>query len=537
MLNSLCDSNMVVREAFIRFLAAKGVEFIFHLPGLHTLPLNDAFSRSNIRVIMGRHESSAGFMADGFSRATGKAGIVLVTPGPGLGNLVSSCMEAFADDVSLVIVVVDVGREDVGKGVLHGVPFPEAPFSHITKRIYSITDEKDLWSKLNDAYLLATTPRTGPVLVSIAYRLLDRECPPPSSTTGGAEAVLPLHPSFDPHVLEEALEGKKRPVIIAGRALMESAPGPRFADLCRASGIPVLTTTSGKGALRDDHPWAFGAVTGKGVAREVLASADLVLAVGTRLRDVDAKRRGVKIANLVHCDVDERWMCKNYKASRVLVGEMKSVVEALHRTLANRKFSWSRERLDGARQKERVAMERDHIGFRIVQLLRRLIPENTTTVWDLSMLGYWAESWFPVYRERSFLFPRGISPIFYGLPAAIGAAIGRRDCPCLCVTGDGSFLPTVSELATIRQYGIPIVILVYNNGAFGVLEEYMRRRYGKDGSMDLFNPDLVALARSFDVKAERATDHARLESIFRRMAKWDEPFLVELSHPLLSLPW
>ncbi len=373
MLNSHNGSNMLVREAIIRFIEEKGGGFVFHLPGVHTLPLNDAFSRSNIRVIVGRHESNVAFMADGFARATGKPAVVLVTPGPGLGNIVSPCMEAYADDVPLIVIVIDVERKDVGKGVLHGIPSPETAFSHITKEIYRITDVEGLHHALNDAHLTATRPRTGPVLISLAHRLLDRECPS-GPEVGEVEGPLPRPSLLDSLRLEEAFTGKERPIIVAGRALTESAAGSAIDDLCSSCGIPVLTTTSGKGVLREDHPWVFGAVTGKGVARELLASADVVLAIGTRLREVDVKRRGVKIANLIHCDVDERWFGKNYRTSVALSGEMRGIVETLCRTLRRKRLSWDIDRLDIARRQELRDLEMGHPGFRIVRLLRRLVP-------------------------------------------------------------------------------------------------------------------------------------------------------------------
>src|SRR5208337_3195569 len=154
---------MLGNGAIVRFLEGKGIRYIFHLPGIHTLPLNRALAGSKIKVLMGRHESDAGFMADGFSKATGEPAVLLVTPGPGLGNVVTSCMEAHADDVSLLIIVIEVERKNVEKGILHGVREPETLFRNIAKAVFVASGERDLLAKLEASFRTAVSARRGPV--------------------------------------------------------------------------------------------------------------------------------------------------------------------------------------------------------------------------------------------------------------------------------------------------------------------------------------------------------------------------------------
>jgi acetolactate synthase-1/2/3 large subunit len=262
-----------------------------------------------------------------------------------------------------------------------------------------------------------------------------------------------------------------------------------------------------------------------------------VIALGTRLRDADSKRRGVRIGSLVHVDIDDRWLGKNYCPLLAAAADMGRAVDALERAMAGRRSAWDMESLKKAREAELARLERGHEGFRIISLLRRAIPRDSVTVWDLTLCGYWAEYYFPVFEERTFLFPRGISPIFYAFPAAIGAKLGRDDRPVLCVTGDGSFLPTAAELAFVGAHNLPVVVLVYDNGGFGVLEDYMKKRYGEGGSMALTNPDFPALARSFGIKAARAGNLEELERIFRRSVTWDEPYVIDFRYPLFPPPW
>jgi len=523
---------VLARQGVARFLEEMGVRYIFHLPGVHTLPLNESLAQSDIKVIIGRHESASAFMADGFSRACGLPGVVLVTPGPGLANVVSPCMEAFGSDVPLVIIFVGVDEEEAEKGALHGVREPEAMFRSICKAALAVRDGKELAAKLGEAFRLASSARPGPVIVSIPYRILHKEAGAAANPNAIEGEATP-----DLSSIEEAVRGAQRPVIIAGGGLMGRGLGPSLDRVCRESAIPFLSSTSGKGVVAEEQDHVFGNIAARGVAQRILEEADVAIALGTRLRDADSKRRGVKFRKLVHIDTDDRWLGKNYPNGLHAAGDVSKAAEAILGLLEGRKSDWDMEALRKARELELQGLERDHRGFRIVRLLRRLVPDDTITVWDLTMIGYWAEYHFPVLRERAFLSPRGISPIFYAFPASLGAKLGRIGTPCLCVTGDGGFLPTVGELATMKKYDIPVVVLVYDNGGFGVLEDYMRRRYSTKGVMDLRNPDFCDLARAFGIKAGKAESLEELERVFLNDITWDEPYVVEFRHPLFPPPW
>ena len=523
---------MLGNAAIVHFLEGKDIQYVFHLPGIHTLSLYHALKNSKVKVLVGRHESNIAFMADGFARATGRPAFVLVTPGPGLGNVVSACMEAHADDVPLIIIVVEVEQKDVEKGILHGVREPEALFRNISKEVFVISDEKLLLIQLEAAFRAAVSPRQGPVVVSIPYRFLEQEVPFPEPESAPQEGS-PL----DPEPLAMALEGTERPVIIGGGALMEEGPRELLDALCRESAIPFLATAGGKGVLGEDGTYVFGNVAARGIAREILGRADVTIALGTRLRAMDTKRRGVKLGRLVHIDVDGQWIGRNYRTRTAMAARMKEAVEALYRLMKNRRTSWDMENLRKARESEEAGLAKNHAGFRIVRLLRQCIPPETVTVWDLSLIAYWAEYHFPVYRQRSFISPSGISPIFYAFPASLGAKLGKPDTPCLSVNGDASFCAVAGELATIRQYDIPVVILVHNNGGFGMLEYSMRRRYAVEDTMQLYTPDFPDLARAFGIRATRAESLEDLRRIFLHEIAWDEPHLVEFRHPVFPPPW
>jgi len=518
-------------KAIIEFFTRKDIRDIFYLPGIHTLSLSKSLTLQNINVFVGRHEGNLAFAAGGFAKISHGIGVVIVTPGPGLGNVVSGCMEAYGDDIPLLIIHLDTGRDEIGRGILHEVKEPENIFAHITKKTFSPSSPEDLVPALDEAHRTALAGRKGPVLISIPYRLLQKDVP---FELGGNDDH---QTRTDPAGLESILDGKKKPVLIGGKSLMTEQARPLLEEICSKSSIPFLTTTSGKGIVDERQPWCFGAITQKGVVKDILSSADITIAVGTRLRAVDTKKRGVKIRELVHMDIDEQWMGKNYPVKLKVTGNLLEGLAYLHDSVKGRRFDWDLDGMRQTRKRQRDTLHKEYDGYRIITLLREAIPEDTTTVWDLNMLSYWAEYYFPVYRQDTFLMPGGSSSIFYGLPAAIGAKAARPGRPCLSICGDGGVLPTMSELATIQKYHIPVVILIYNNNSFGVLENYMEERYSITGAMALNNPDFVQIARAFGIEAKRARTLPTLRTILLRHITWDKPYLIEFDYPVILPPW
>ncbi len=525
---------MLGKQAIIDFFIRNNIFDIFYLPGIHTLSLNEVLSAKNINVFVPRHEANMAFMADGFARVSGKIGVLVVTPGPGLGNIVTGCMEARGDDIPLLVIHIDTGREEIGKGILHEVVEPENMFRYVTKKTFAVHGREDLVTKLEAARKMAIAERKGPVLISIPYTLLEKEV---SSHDHSESDSIPPEQFNDLAGLEKILTQKKRPVIIGGKSLMFEQARPLLDKICMNSSIPFFTTTSGKGILNEESPWCFGNVMQKGIAKEILSSADITVAIGTRLRDVDARRRGVKIQNLVHVDIDNSWFDKNYPTSYKVAGKILPLLHDLEAAVQGKTFEWPLQKLKKSQQKERQKLQKAFLGFRLMNVVRESIPEDTAIVWDLNLMSYWAEYYYQVRHQHSFIMPRGISSIFYALPAAIGAKIARPEKPCLAICGDGGVLPTISELSTIRKYNIPIVVIIFNNSCFGILEDYMRATYSLDGTMALENPDFLKIASAFGIKGKHAKTMGQLKKILHDSVQWNEPFIIEFSGPVFAPPW
>ncbi|MEI6155025.1 MAG: thiamine pyrophosphate-binding protein, partial [Deltaproteobacteria bacterium] len=377
---------MLGKQSLIEFFGYFNIDTIFHLPGIHTLPFNETLLKSNINSFVGRHENNITIMADGYARTSGKIGVIVVTPGPGLGNAVSGCMEAYSNDIPLLIIHVDTGREDIGKGILHELAEPETMFTHFTKKTYAISKTNEMMPALNDAYQTAVSGRKGPVLVSVPYTFFEKEIPEEAwSGERGAESVERKNISNDLSALEEILHGKKRPVIIGGKSLMFEEARPIIDDICMELSIPFLTTTGGKGIVNENSTYSFGNIMQKNIAKEILSSSDIVIAIGTRLRDVDAKRRGIMVKELVHIDIDDKWIGRNYPTKLAITGDIKQILVNLGQTLKGRKFDWDIGALKNAHTKGLEQLKKLSPGFPLINLIRGAIPEDTVTVCDLNL--------------------------------------------------------------------------------------------------------------------------------------------------------
>ncbi|MCK9226356.1 MAG: thiamine pyrophosphate-binding protein [Syntrophorhabdaceae bacterium] len=527
------------KQVIRTFFRENDVSHIFQLPGLHTLPLSaELFWDETIKSITTRHEMNCAFMADGYARASGKPAFLLVTPGPGLGNVVSGCMEAYSDDVPIFILHVDTDRKDIGKGILHELEYPENIFRYITRDVFRITKPAQLRHTLDSALDRCTQGRTGPVLVSVPFSFLDREIPATHSPSSEPRSPAPTSYRALDKFLDDCrgiLEHKLKPVLIGGKGLMTPRAGDTIEEIC-AQGVPYLTSTGGKGTIDERAIFSFGNIITKGVARDILDSADLVIAAGARLRDADVKKRGVKIRDLIHIDIDGRWINKNFPASAHFEGNVELALEGLSAIMRDLVFDWDLASLKEKKTAERKALQ-SVPGHAITNLIRNAVPPNTVFVCDLNLPSYWAEYYLPVYFQRSFLMPRGISPTFYSLSAAIGVKLARPDAPCLALCGDGGVLPQTAELATVVKYKVPVVIFVDNNNSYAILEDATHSRYQISGSMCLDNPDFVKLAHSYGIKAEATDSIDGLRKIFRRHISWNEPFLIEFRNTILSPPW
>jgi acetolactate synthase-1/2/3 large subunit len=518
-------------------LEALGASAAFGVPGVHALAIWDGLRMSVVDTFGFRTELNAGFAADGYARSSGRPAVLLLSTGPGALVSLASLMEAATSHVPVVAIASQIPTELVGRGrgYLHELPDQLASFAPIVKSAVRAGSHAEIPELLTEAWIRALAPPSGPVFVEIPVDLLQgetrAEAPRPVDIAVGRAEAKPEQIEEAARLLNEA----ERPVVWAGAGVLRSHAWDELEELARKLDAPVVTTYMGKGAFPADDPLFAGSACDEGGFKELLEDADVVLAVGTELgAETTGQYRLSFSGELIQIDVAPERIGATY-AALALVGDARTTVEELLPRIEQR----SR---DGAaratRVHERIAaglddQDRD-LEWDLLTAIRAAIPAHGVTAWDMTILAYWAAAHFPVLNPRTFLYPLGSGTLGYAWPAALGASLAAPDTPVLAVVGDGGFLYGIQELATARQYGLNVAVLVVDDGGYGILREYQRDSFGQTTAVDLDEPDFVALAEAFGVAAERTTPE-ELDGALRQALAHEGPALVHL--PTLLRMW
>jgi acetolactate synthase-1/2/3 large subunit len=517
-------------------LEALGIEVAFGVPGIHALAIWDGLRTSSISTIGLRTELNAGFAADGYARSTGKPAALLLSTGPGALVSLASLMEAASAHVPVLAVASQIPSDLIGRGrgYLHELADQLASFAPVVKwaeRAESASDVPDL---LGEAWKRAQTPPSGPVFVEIPVDVLgdETEIEPPRS-----ESFAPTAAAGSGQIDEaaRALNEAERPVVLAGGGVLRSGAWSELAELARRLDAPVATTYMGKGAFPADDPLSAGSACDEGAYKRLLGEADTLLAVGTELGAETTAQYGLEFSGkIVQIDAAEERVGATYPALG-LTGDARSVLAALLKQIRKRDGDGARRAARVREQIEQGLAEQDHELERgLLKAIRAAVPSAAVTTWDMTILAYWAAAHFPVGDPRTFLYPLGSGTLGYAWPAALGAAAAGAETPALAVVGDGGFLYGIQELATARQYGLDAVVLVIDDGGYGILREYQRASFGETTAVDLVEPDYVAMAETFGVPAERTTPEDLGGALERAFARGG-PGLVHL--PALLRMW
>lgn len=486
-------------DIVIETLKKAGVRVVFGIPSIHNLGLYEALRKApSIRHILCRHESMATHMAEGYARAGNQLGVVLTSTGPGTGYVVPALQEAWGKSSPVLAISTNIPTSKIGMGVgvLHELDGQETLFSNITKATITVRSESEIQALTRKAIHTALSGRPGPVYLEVPTDLLDKKVP-------GDFEIEPMEkeiPSL-PIAIEEAvslLKRAKQPVLIVGQEAVFAGLAKDIVLLAEKLGAPVVTTTNGKGVINEDHLLSFGNAARRGTVRETVNGCDVALAVGTRLREVDVKRRGLALPALIHVDWDERWINRNYQAEVALIGDIKHIVKGLLEKLepdsrVNERLMWikkMRKNLD----REAGEILSSHMEMQYLASIRKTMPRDSILVTDNTLLGYWAEYFYPTFCPGGFIGAKGSTIIGFSFAAAMGARIAKKDHSVVGIIGDGGFLYSAQELATCVRHEIGFPLLVVNDNSFGVIAYLQRMAYGKEYESRLVNPDFVTLA-------------------------------------------
>jgi 5-guanidino-2-oxopentanoate decarboxylase len=522
-------------QALVRLLATYGVDTLFGIPGVHTLELYRGLPGSGIRHVLTRHEQGAGFMADGYARVTGKPGVCFLITGPGVTNAATAIGQAHADSIPLLVISSVNHSASLGKGwgCLHETQDQRALTAPITAFSALALSPEDLPELVARAFAVFEGERPRPVHISVP---LDVLAAPVARDWSRERMRRPGRGLPDSDALGAAavrLASAKRPMIIAGGGALEAADALRA--LSDRLAAPVFTSVAGKGLLPPEAPLNAGASLCVAPGWEMIAEADLVLAVGTEMADTDFWRDRLPLSGeLIRIDIDPRKFNDVYPCSLALKGDARQSLEALLARLPEQGRAGQVAAARVARLRE--AIRTGHAPLQathqaILDRIAAVLPTNAFVSTDMTQLAYTGNYAFASRSPRSWLHPTGYGTLGYGLPAGIGAKLGAPDRPGLVLVGDGGFLYTAQELATAtEELDSPLVVLLWNNDALGQIRDDMQALDIEPIGVLPRNPDFVGLARAFGCQVRQPGSLDELEHDLREGFSHPGVTLVELRH-------
>lgn len=515
-------------HAVIRALQANGVSIVFGIPGTHNLELYRHLAGSGIRHVLPRHEQGGVYAADAFSRAGGGIAPVITTSGPGVLNAATGIANAHADRVPVLVIApgIDRGRERSDIGWMHEVKDQRASLDAIAERAETATDASHAADLVNAAFRdWASGLSSRPVVVEVPHDVLVTPVAPVDVAAAAATRAAIEPSEADVSAAAEALDGAVRPVVVVGGGAAGSYRDIR--NLLHALSAPVLATARGKGVLRDDDPLALGSVLGLTAAREAMEDADVLLLIGTELSDAEMLGRPLDPrGTVVRVDRDEAQLHKNLTAGVPVHADAGRFAAALAPRLRRRDPDLARiETLRAETVAEAEPISRPFVTLH--DALRASLPEDAIIAGDSSQVTYMGTSLlWPSIEPDQLMFPMGFATLGYGLPAAIGAKLARPDRAVVCVLGDGAFMFSVQELATVAELGLPLPIVVFENHGFGEIRDEMDADGIERLGVDITPPDYTHLAAAFGAgHAAPATAGAIADAVRAALAA-DGPTLI-----------
>ncbi|MBX7445769.1 MULTISPECIES: thiamine pyrophosphate-binding protein [unclassified Arthrobacter] len=504
-------------DLVVETLEALGAKTVFGIPGQHALGLFDAMGRGKLHFVSSRVENNSAFAADGYSRATGEVGVLFLSTGPGALTSLAGLQEAYATGVPMVVVASQIPLEGLGarrKGMLHQLDDQKASAANVTKSQRLIQHASGIPSAIQDAWTEAISSPQGPVWLEIPQNvLLDPIMVPPVEDALAEAADNP--PRVE--LVREAvkwLESAERPAIIAGGGTRRGRAEKSLLSIAEKLQAPVICTPGGNGAFPWNHELSLQSWIEDRYMTEVLEDADVLVVVGSSLGEVTSnyftfEPRG----RIIQIDAEPRVLESN-RPGLGIRADAGQALAALDEALPVRSASpnWHgstpQQLVKESLAKVRARLESQDLGkeLKFMADIREAVPAGMQTFWDMTIAAYWGWSCWDA-REGQFHSAQGAGGLGFAFPGAIGAAVGLetlgKPARVLAVSGDGSSMYSIAELATAKQHNVPVTWLIIDDGGYGILREYMVGAFGKATATELARPDFVKLAESFGVPATR----------------------------------
>ena len=531
------NNEITGAEIFVRSLIEEGVEVVFGYPGGAIIGVYDVLHDiSGIQHVLTRHEQGATHAAEGYAKATGKPGVVLVTSGPGATNTVTGIADAYMDSIPIVVFSGQVALRMIGNDAFQeadivGISRP------ITKHNYLVRDVRELAHTVKEAFYIATTGRPGPVLVDLPKDVMAQKTVFDYPKTIQLRSYSPTVEGHSKQIRKaaEAINTAKRPVLYVGGGVIQSNAAQELTELAVKLHCPVTTTLHGLGAFPEDNHLSMGmlGMHGSWYSNKAVQYCDTLIAVGARFDDrVTGKVEAfAPEATKIHIDIDPSAISKNVVVDIPIVGDVKNVLTqllGLVTPLATDDWistidQWKKDH--PLRYRNGTDIRSQHVIHR----LGEITGGHAIVVTDVGQHQMWAAQFFKWLHPRSHITSGGLGTMGFSLPAAMGASFGRHDLPVVSISGDGGIQMNIQELATIAAHKIPMKIFVINNGFLGMVRQWQelfwRRRYS---NVEITSPDFVKLAEAYGMRGLRATTTSEVDGAIREAMAYNEgPILVE----------
>ena len=539
-------------KLLVKALKEEGVDTLFGYPGACTIDISDELYRqSDIRVILPRHEQALVHEADAYARTTGRTGVCLVTSGPGATNLVTGLATANYDSVPLVCFTGQVARHLIGNDAFQEVDIVGITRS-ITKYGVTVRNRADLGRIIKEAFYIARTGRPGPVLIDLPKDVM--------AELGSADYPKDVNirgykPNTSVHIgqLKRALKmlhKAKRPLFLAGGGVNIADANQVFTEVVEKTGVPVITTVMGRGAIPTNHPMFIGnlGMHGAYAANMAVSECDLLFSIGTRFNDrITGKLHAfAPNAKIVHIDIDTASISRNISVDIPIVADAKEAVMKMKEYVeACNTKKWLKE-IEAWKQEHPLAM-RPHKSLGPTDILEEINRqfEEAIVVTDVGQHQMFAAQYTEITAKKKLIMSGGLGTMGYGFPGGIGARLGNPDTPVIVISGDGGMQMNIQEFATAVLEELPVIVCVFNNTYLGMVRQWQKLFYGKRyGMTDLragaltrrtggeekpvYTPDFVKLAESYGAKGIRVTQREEVEAAFEEAKKNTKtPTLIE----------
>ncbi|WP_424947372.1 5-guanidino-2-oxopentanoate decarboxylase [Candidatus Spongiihabitans sp.] len=523
-------------EVLVEILENYGIDTLFGIPGVHTVELYRGLENARIRHVTPRHEQAAGFMADGYARASGKIAACFIISGPGMTNIATAMGQALADSIPM-LVISSVNRTHelgLGEGRLHEMTGQRALVAGVARFSHTLIRADELPKVLARAFATFKSERPGPVHIEIPIDVITA----PAGHLDTQAFALPSAPAPSPHAINASarlLKAAERPVIVIGGGAINAAAD--VVKLAEKLGAPVMNTVNAKGVLPYSHPLAVGGSASCAALRDELKSADAVVAVGTEMgeTDYDFFFAGPLQINgkLIRIDIDAAQLTRNVRADVAICSDARYALQALNQALSKQigETHESRARNGAARAKrirDQLQATRDPDYENFFAAIREALPD-VIIAGDSTQPTYYAWLHYETEKPRRYFHSAsGFGTLGYAIPAAIGAKLAAPHSPVIGLIGDGAAQFTIGELASAVDAKVAVIFLIWNNTGYGEIKRFMADRNIPQIGVDIYTPDFVGLGKAFGCHAVRASNLHQLKSELVTAAGQARPTVIEV---------